>query len=349
MNNIEINKGEMISDIVLIDGYSLLLRYNRIRERINSKLEEQVFDGIYAQVGIDECDRLMVAFYNDKVKTGDALLIKDDLDAQGNKVKFIERINNMYNNLINDKKMKKTKKGVAPSVTKEECNNCAQEVAKILNLCNGENAAILQKAGFDVSEACRKLTNGAIDTVTVEEGIIFFYSNQGLQMIFNAVGHSEEEVMCVITAFVNTMTELSETLKPIDETSEVSKSHNDALAKEQPVKSEKDTPVLNGKLTQGQRKEYNKLITQVFDTIDFDSEIGKRAFSQQVRGKMLHCAHGAGLKIAKGTAIEALVRLMTPDNVKRVKTLYDVYDQQIPTWFVRLSDKGATKKRTMAA
>lgn len=352
----KINKGEMISDIILIDGYSLLLRYNRIRRRINSKLEEQVSDGIYAQVGIDECDRLVVTFYADDAKTGDAILIKDDLDAQDNKAKFIESINNMYNKLIL-KKMKKNKKVVAPTATQVECNSCAQNVAKIMNLCKSENAEILQMVGVDISKVCCKLTNGLVDSVLVEEDGYMFYSNHGVQMAFDPTGRSEDEIVSVIATFINAMAELNEALKPADETSEVAMPHNDEPAKEQPVKatkkqsakSKKVIPEQNCKLTPGQKTEYNKLISEAFETIDIDSNIEKRAFTQQVRGKMLHCAHGVGLKFKKGTSIEALVRLMTPDNVERVKTLYDVYEQQIPAWFVRLSDKGATMKRKMTA
>lgn len=356
MNNMKINNGEMISNIILIDGYSLLLRYNRIRRRINSKLEELVSDGIYAQVGVDECDRLMVAFYADDVKTSDAILIKDDLDAQDKKVKFIESINNMFNKL-NNKKMKQTKKAVAPTATQVERNSCAQNVAKIMNLCKCENAAILQKAGFDISEACHKLTNGLVDSVLVEEDGYMFYSNHGVQMAFDPTGRSEDEIVSVITTFINAMAELNKALKPAEGTSEVAIPHNDEPAKEQPVKptkelsvkSKKVAPEQNIKLTPSQKKEYNKLLAPVLDSIDFNSEIEKRKYSQQLRGQIMHCANGMGLKFRKGTTIEALVRLMTPDNVERVKTLYEVYDQQIPAWFVSLSDKPKTKKRKMVA
>lgn len=349
MNNMEINKGEIISDILLIDGYSLFLRFNRIREHINNKLKEQVVNDIYAQVGIDECDRLMVVFYSGNIKTGDIVLVKeglDDEDSHDKKAKFIEIINIMFNKLI-QKKMKKKLKGVAPLATKVECNNCALDVVKIISLYRNENAPIMKKAGFDLSEACNKLTNGVIDSVIVEEGMFNFINDKGMSMTFNSIGYSEEDLMNVVTIYINSMIEVNEILKPHDDSIRVSEVQNDGTAAEHRANSAKVPSARHSKLTAGQKKEYNKLITQVFDSIDFDTEIEKRAFSQQVRGKMLHCAHNVGLKIERGTSTEALVSEMTPDNVERVKALYDLYDQQIPTWFVRLSDKSITKKRAM--
>ncbi len=351
MNSMERSKGDIISDIVLIDGYPIFLRYNKIRERINTKLEEQACDGVYAQVEIDDCDRLTLVFYADKVPVDEELVIRENLDrddskssALEKKTNFIEHINNVLI-LIQTKKMKNCKKGVAPSATKEECINSAQNVAKIINLCKGENASILKKAGFDVSEACRKLTNGVVDSVIVEDGIITFINNNGLSMSFNTIGHTEEDTISVITSYINSMAELSDIIKPLDESVSVTDNCDNVSQEERSEESIKVAKKKIGKLTTEQQEEYNRLIAQTIDSLDIDSGIGKRSFSQQLRGKMLHCARNAGLKKVAGTSIQALVKELTPVNVGQIRTVYELYGHKIPSWFAQMSTQGMKKKR----
>ncbi len=352
MNSIEKSKGDIISDIVLIDGYAKLLRFNRIRDCKNSKLEEQACDGVYAQVEIDDCDRLVLVFYADKAPVDEEFVIKENLDrddsrssAQEKRTNFIEQINNVLI-LIQTKKMKKCKKGVASLTTKEECCNCAQDVAKIINLCRGENSSILKKVGFDLSGACRKLTNGVVDSVIVEDGMFTFINNNGLSMSFNSNGHTEEDTISVITSYINSMMELCDKIKPLDVIVSVADNRDNVSKEEMPEKSIKVAKEKIGKLTTEQQEDYNKLVAQAFNSLDFDTGIGKRAFSQQLRGKMLHCMRSAGLKKFGGTSIQALVKELNPVNVEQIKTVYEVYEQKIPSWFAKMSTHGMIKKHS---
>jgi hypothetical protein len=360
----EKSMGELISEVVLIDGYSLFLRYYRIREHINSKLRELTSRQGYAQVEIDVCDRLTITFFVNGNKIDEKVLVKEGLNkssdiSQKNKRTFIEDINKIYN-IINSnqtKKMKKTKKGVVPLTTKEESCFIAQDVVKIINLCQGENGSFLEKAGFNISEACRKLTNGIVDSAIVNEvGAFTFINDKGFGMNFNPVGHSEEEVVSAITTIINTMMVLDETLNPLNENTQVTVIHNNKPEEDLSVEhgqystmSKEVSTTPKGKLSRYQTKEYNKRVAETFNAISIDPGVNKRAFSQQVRGKMLHCTHDAGLDVSKGTSIEILVKQMTSDNIKRIQDLYELYEQQKPAWFVKLSDKGMAKTHAIGA
>lgn len=360
----ETSMGELISEVVLIDGYSLYLRYYRIREHINSKLRELNSRQGYAQVEIDVCDRLTITFFVNGNKIDEKILVKEGLNkssdiSQKNKRTFIEDINKMFDNINSNqiKKMKKKKKGVAPLATKEESSFIAQDVVKIINLCQGENGSFMEKAGFNVSEACRKLTNGIVDSAIVDEvGAFTFINNKGFSMNFNPVGHSEEEVVSAITTIINTMMVLDETLNPLNENTQVTVIHNNKPEEDLSVEHEQYSTMSKevsttpkGKLSRYQTKEYNKRVAETFNAISIDPGVNKRAFSQQVRGKMLHCAHDAGLDVSKGTSIEILVKQMTSDNIKRIQDLYELYEQQKPAWFVKLSDKGMAKTHAIGA
>ena len=356
--------GELISEVVLIDGYSLFLRYYRIREHINSKLRELTSRQGYAQVEIDVCDRLTITFFVNGNKIDEKVLVKEGLNkssdiSQKNKRTFVEDINKIFN-IINSnqtKNMKKTKKGVVPLTTKEESSFIAQDVVKIINLCQGENGSFLEKAGFNISEACCKLTNGIVDSAIVNEvGAFTFINDKGFGMNFNPVGHSEEEVVSAITTIINTMMVLDETLTPLNENTQVTVIHNNKPEEDLSVEHEQYSTMSKevsttpkGKLSRYQTKEYNKRVAETFNAISIDPGVNKRAFSQQVRGKMLHCAHDAGLDVSKGTSIEILVKQMTSDNIKRIQDLYELYEQQKPAWFVKLSDKGMAKTHAIGA
>ena len=113
----ETSMGELISEVVLIDGYSLYLRYYRIREHINSKLRELNSRQGYAQVEIDVCDRLTITFFVNGNKIDEKILVKEGLNkssdiSQKNKRTFIEDINKMFDNINSNQtnKMKKIKK-----------------------------------------------------------------------------------------------------------------------------------------------------------------------------------------------------------------------------------------------
>ena len=360
----ETSMGELISEVVLIDGYSLYLRYYRIREHINSKLRELNSRQGYAQVEIDVCDRLTITFFVNGNKIDEKILVKEGLNkssdiSQKNKRTFIEDINKMFDNINSNQtnKMKKIKKGVAPLATKEESSFIAQDVVKIISLCQGENGSFMEKAGFNVSEACRKLTNGIVDSAIVDEvGAFTFINNKGFSMNFNPVGHSEEEVVSAITTIINTMMVLDETLNPLNENTQVTVIHNNKPEEDLSVEHEQFTAMSKevsttpkGKQSRFQTKEYNKRLAETLETIDIDPDISKRGFSQQFRGKILKCAHAAGLAVSKGTSIEILVNQINAENIQRAQAIYDLYKQETPAWFVKLSEKGVVKKRTIGA
>ena len=359
----KISMGELISEVVLIDGYSLFLRHYRIREHVNSKLRELTSRQGYAQVEIDVCDRLTITFFVNGNKIDEKVLVKDGLNklsekSQKNKRTFIEDINKIYN-IINSnqtKKMKKTKKGVVPLTTKEESSFIAQDVVKIINLCQGENGSFLEKAGFNISEACRKLTNGIVDSAIVNEvGAFTFINDKGFGMNFNPVGHSEEEVVSAITTIINTMMVLDETLNPLHENTQVTVIHNkpeEDLSEEHESStalSKEVSTTPKGKQSRFQTKEYNKCLAETLEAIDIDPRISKRGFSQQFRAKILKCARAAGLAVSKGTSIEILVNQMNADNIQRSQTIYELYKQEIPAWFVKLSNKDVAKTRAIGA
>lgn len=253
--------------------------------------------------------------------------------------------------------MKKIKKGVAPLATKEESSFIAQDVVKIISLCQGENGSFMEKAGFNVSEACRKLTNGIVDSAIVDEvGAFTFINNKGFSMNFNPVGHSEEEVVSAITTIINTMMVLDETLNPLNENTQVTVIHNNKPEEDLSEEHESSTALSKevsttpkGKQFRFQTKEYNKCLAETLEAIDIDPRISKRGFSQQFRAKILKCARAAGLAVSKGTSIEILVNQMNADNIQRSQTIYELYKQEIPAWFVKLSNKDITKTHAIGA
>jgi hypothetical protein len=40
---------------------------------------------------------------------------------------------------------------------------------------------------------------------------------------------------------------------------------------------------------------------------------------------------------------------MNAENIQRAQAIYDLYKQETPAWFVKLSEKGVVKKRTIGA
>ena len=198
---------------------------------------------------------------------------------------------------------------------------------------------------------------GAVDSLIIEDGIFFFCNEYGIGMNFNSVGYSEEEVSSVITTYINSMMELSAKLKSNSRNTMQEEVQEGEHVDNRSIKSEKvsaktkkvsaktkkatSTPMKsvttkNCKLTESLEEEYNKRISEALDAVDMDSDISKRGFSQQLRGRILHCAYEAGIDVSGGTSIEALVKQMNSGNIQRVIDVYDLYDQKRPAWLDKL-------------
>ena len=63
-NKVEIsNLGKPISEVILVDGYSLTLRCDKIRHQINEKLKELELNDVQVQVIVDELDKLQLHLF----------------------------------------------------------------------------------------------------------------------------------------------------------------------------------------------------------------------------------------------------------------------------------------------
>ena len=71
-NNVIITPGEAISKLILVDGYSLMLRSDTNREFVNDRLRKLNLDGgVHVQVIVDKLDKLavLVSSYNYALKS----------------------------------------------------------------------------------------------------------------------------------------------------------------------------------------------------------------------------------------------------------------------------------------
>lgn len=341
-NKVEIsNLGKPISEAILVDGYSLTLRCDKIRHQINEKLKELELNDVQVQVIVDKLDKLQLSIWSDNLESQATIPITEGIDDEEvvsdgkktNKERFIDTINSLINNY--QLKMKQSKK-TATVVVRDERESIAQNLAKAIRLSTSEVILSLEKCGvFNLAEACSKMTNGAINNVVVEGGVYTFISNNGFSLTFNSAGHSEAEVDSAITYFIMNMMDLSRIVKPLAAVSEVSVSND-------------DTPVRAIDSTKEQKLAYNREIKKALDAIGTELDnLEKRAFSQRVRGIFLKCANRAHFRSLSTASIPTHFGQMSPDNKERVRNLYYIYNQTMPEWQEGESVNKASKVQTM--
>ena len=323
-NKVEIsNLGKPISEVILVDGYSLTLRCDKIRHQINEKLKELELNDVQVQVIVDELDKLQLSICSDNFESRATIPITEGIDDEEvvsdgkktNKERFIDTINSLINNKLKMKQSKKT----ATVVVRDERENIAQNLAKAIILSTSEVILSLEKCGvFNLAEACSKMTNGAINNVVVEGGVYTFISDNGFSLTFNSVGHSEAEVDSAITCCIMNMMDLGRIVKPLVAVSEV------------PVSND-HTPVRSIDSTKEQKAAYNREIKKALDAIGTELDnLEKRAFSQRVRGILLKCAHRANYTPLSTASIPIHFGQMSTDNQERLSNLYYIYNQTLP-------------------
>ncbi len=340
-NKVEIsNLGKPISEVILVDGYSLTLRCDKIRHQINEKLKELELNDVQVQVIVDELDKLQLSICSDNFESRATIPITEGIDDEEvvydgkktNKERFIDTINSLINNKLKMKQSKKT----ATVVVRDERENIAQNLAKAIILSTSEVILSLEKCGvFNLAEACSKMTNGAINNVVVESGVYTFISDNGFSLTFNSVGHSEAEVDSAITCCIMNMMDLGRIVKPLVAVSEA------------PVSNDY-TPVRAIDSTKEQKVAYNREVKKALDAIGTELDnLEKRAFSQRVRGIFLKCANRAHYRPLSTASIPTHIGHMSPDNKERVRNLYYIYNQTMPEWQEGESMNKASKVQTM--
>jgi len=342
MNNVVIsNPGMAISEIILIDSYSLTLRYNRIRERVNEKLRELKLDGVSVKVIVNELDKLLLLISSNRNGSQETISIVNGIDdSEGisngemtEKEKFVDSINKVIFNINKKQENMKQSRETVTSVANDEREKIAQEVAKFIVLSAGDIILPLVKCeAINLSEVCQKMTNGAVDSVIVSEGR-YTFSNNVISLSYTSTGHSEEEIVATITRSLIFMM--------------VSDNNAESL----PVTS--DASVSDVKTTDSSKKleaAYNREVKKSLDGIGTELDnLNRRKYSQRVRGILLKCANRAHNKSLSTASIPTLIRHMSPDNQERVRNLYYIYNQTLPEWQEGESVNKVLSKRTKAA
>lgn len=324
-NKVEIsNPGMAISEIILVDDYSLMLRCDKIRVRINDKLAELELDDALIQVIVDELDRLQLSFSSNNFESQVTIPITEGIDDEEvvsdgkktNRESFIYTINSLINK--NQLKMKQTKT-TATVVARDERESIAQNLARAIRLSTSEAILSLEECGaFNLAEACTRMTNGAINNVVVDDGVYTFISNNGISLTYNSTSHPEEEIDSAITCCIMHMMDLSRIVKPL------------TVVSDAPVSIE-DVPVRTADSTKDQNLAYNREIRKALDAIGTELDnLEKRAFSQRVRGILLKCAHRANYKPLSTASIPVHIGQMSSDNQERLRNLYYIYNQTLP-------------------
>ena len=324
-NKVEIsNPGMAISEIILVDDYSLMLRCDKIRVRINDKLAELELDDALIQVIVDELDRLQLSFSSNNFESQVTIPITEGIDDEEvvsdgkktNRESFIYTINSLINK--NQLKMKQTKT-TATVVARDERESIAQNLAKAIKLSTSEVMLSLEKCGvFNLAETCSRKTNGAIDNVVVDDGVYTFISNNGISLTYNSTSHSEEEIDSAISSCIMHLMDLSRIVKPL------------AVVSDDPVSFE-DVPVRTSDSMKEQKVVYNREIRKALDAIGTELDnLEKRAFSQRVRGILLKCAHRANYKPLSTASIPIHFGQMSTENQERLSNLYYIYNQTLP-------------------
>ena len=325
-NKVEIsNPGMAISEIILVDGYSLMLRCDKIRYRINEKLKELELDDVKVQVIVDELDKLQLSICSNNFDSRESIAIPECIDDEGavsdgtitNKERFIDSINSLINNK-NQLTMKQSKKA-ATVVARNERESIAQNLAKAIRLSTSEAILSLEECGaFNLAETCTRMTNGAINNVVVDDGVYTFISNNGISLTYNSTSHPEEEIDSAITCCIMRMMELSRIVKPLTMVSDA-------------PESVEDVPVRTADSTKEQKVAYNREIRKALDAIGTELDnLEKRAFSQRVRGILLKCAHRANYNPLSTASIPVHIGQMSTENQERLRNLYFIYNQTLP-------------------
>lgn len=329
MNNEEnIVTGKTISEIILIDRYYLNLRDNRIRTLINVMLGKLNLGNVHAQVIVDERDKLLVMITSNISNLSRGVVITEDLNddkaiSVGKKTKktmFIDSVNNAILN-INKKQnqMEQKNKTMALEASKNDRDDIVQELTKIIVLSDSGIISTLLKY-VNLSEVCHKMTNGAIDNIIIEDHVYTFINNSGISQTFNSTGHSDEEINYAISSCILFMIDFSETVKPLDEASEV-------------VETTKTAPIQSADSKKKQITNYNKEVQKALDSLDKElDDKSERGWSQGLRGILLKCAHRAGFEELSKASIENHVRQMTFENKERLRDLYQMYGRMTPAY-----------------
>ena len=215
----------------------------------------------------------------------------------------------------------KKEKNNATIVASDERNEIAQELAKVIILCGSDIMSPLMKCGvLNLSEACHKKTNGAIDNVIIENGTYTIINNNGISQTFNSIGHSEEEVAYVLSSSIKYLMDYNDIVKPLEVASEV-------------VDSADGTRVLSADGIKEQRVAYNEEIKEALSSISKELDgLEKRAFSQRLRGLCLKCAHRSNFELLSKAGLDAHYAQMTDDNKYRVREVYYFFNQTMPDW-----------------
>lgn len=324
--------GKEIGEIILIKEYPLTLRCDKIRKRVNEKLGDFNLGGISAKVIVNNYDKLEIDLSSSHQRISEKVGLAGGMDI----ITLKERINKAILNINKRlKNMKQKNETEAFTANKSEYEIIAQKLTKIIMLCSGDiKSTLMEYELLNLSEVCNKMTNGAIDNVVVEDGVFTFICTNGISQTFNSVGHSDTEINYAINSCIMSLMALFDNVKPLAET------HKSA-------DTMSSTCTESTKSTTKQKNAYNREAKITMDSIGKELDgVGRRKFSQRIKGKLDKCANRAGYIKLRKASISKHFNQMDDDNKERFRELYYFYDQPLPEWLGNASVNIVRRKKS---
>ena len=324
--------GKEIGEIILIKEYPLTLRCDKIRKRVNEKLGDFNLGGISAKVIVNNYDKLEIDLSSSHQRISEKVGLAGGMDI----ITLKERINKAILNINKRlKNMKQRNETEAFTANKSEYEIIAQKLTKIIMLCSGDiKSTLMEYELLNLSEVCNKMTNGAIDKVVSADGLFEFISTNGISQTFNSVGHSDDEIIYAINSCIISMMTLFDNVKPLTE-------------QVNPADTMSSTCTESTKSTTKQKNAYNREAKITMDSIGKELDgVGRRKFSQRIKGKLDKCANRAGYIKLRKASISKHFNQMDDDNKERFRELYYFYDQPLPEWLGNASVNIVRRKKS---
>lgn len=351
-NDVIITPGEVISKLILVDGYSLILRSDTNRAFVNDRLRElNLVGGVHVQVIVDKLDKLAVLVSSYNYVLQECVTILEGINDEGPRTDgkkskrdaLCDGINKSIININRSIMNKSIKK--AANIVADEREKIVRDLVKIVMLCNSDVMSLLMKYGeVNPSEICRKMTSGAIDSIQAEDGFYVLASNTGISQTINSGGHSEKYVKCAISSCIRHMMEFCDEVEPLSEriaVAEVADSAPEQTVDSTERRNTEGTAVQAADPVDEKLEQYNREVKIAIDSVDKELDTKDRSsWTMLVRSKFIECASRVELVIDGKKSLRALVELMTDENKEKVRELHSLYGFELPLW---LSNKVKTK------
>ena len=351
-NNTIITPGEAICKIILVEGYSLILRSDAYRKVVNDRLQGLNFDGgVHVQVIVDKLDKLAVLVSSHNHVLQECMHISEGINNEGPRTNgqkskrdvLCDGINKSIININRSIMTKSIKK--AANVVADEREKIVRDLVKIIMLCNSDVMSLLMKYGeVNPSEICRKMTSDAINSVQVEDGVYVLAGNSGISQTINSGGHSEKYVKCAISSCVKHMMEFCDEIEPLSEETTIAEFVESAPEKTIDSTEEKNEEGITAQAVDSvdeKFEQYNREVKIAIDSVDKELDTKERSsWTMLVRSMFIECASRVGLVVEGKKSLRVLVELMTDENKEKVRELHSLYGFKLPVW---LRDNVRTK------